>query len=38
MEMSRKAKKKQYAHASSGLCDHYSELFTRMTAVKLENL
>ena len=31
---SREAKKKQHARASSGLSDHYSELFTRMTALK----
>ena len=28
--VSRKAKKKQHVYASSGQCDHYSELFTRM--------
>ena len=28
--VSRKAKKKQHAYASSGQCDHHSELFTRM--------
>ena len=28
--VSREAKKKQHAYASSGQCDHYSELFTRM--------
>ena len=32
--VSRKAKKKQHARASSGLRDHYSELFTRMAALK----
>ena len=32
--VSREAKKKQHAHASSGLRDHYSELFTRMAALK----
>ena len=32
--VSREAKKKQHARASSGLCDHYSELFTRMAALK----
>ena len=32
--VSRKAKKKQHAHASSSLRDHYSELFTRMAALK----
>ena len=31
------AKKKQYARESSGLCDHYSELFTRMAALKFVN-
>ena len=31
------AKKKQYACVSSGPRDHYSELFTRMVAVKFEN-
>ena len=35
--VSRKAKKKQHACAPSGLCDHYSELFTRMEALKLKN-
>ena len=32
--VSREAKKKQHARASSGLRDHYSELFTRMAALK----
>ena len=32
--VSREAKKKQYACASSGPRDHYSELFTRMAALK----
>ena len=32
--VSREAKKKQYARVSSGLHDHYSELFTRMAALK----
>ena len=32
--VSRKAKKKQHARASSGLRDHYSELFTWMAALK----
>ena len=32
--VSREAKKKQHAHASSGLRNHYSELFTRMAALK----
>ena len=27
------AKKKQHVHVSSGLCDHYSELFTWMTVL-----
>ena len=31
--VSREAKKKQHAHASSSLRDHYSELFTRMAAL-----
>ena len=35
--MSREAKKKQHACASSGLRDHDSELFTRMEALKLKN-
>ena len=35
--VSRKAKKKQHAHTSSGLHEHYSELFTRMAALKFEN-
>ena len=30
-----KAKKKQHACTSVGLCDHYSELFTRMAALRL---
>ena len=34
MVVSREAKKKQYARASSGPRDHYSELFTRMAALK----
>ena len=32
--VSREAKKKQHARASSGLRDHYSELFTWMAALK----
>ena len=32
--VSREAKKKQHARASSGLRDHYSELFTQMAALK----
>ena len=32
--VSREAKKKRHARASSGLRDHYSELFTRMAALK----
>ena len=32
--VSHKAKKKQHACTSSGLHDHYSELFTRMVALK----
>ena len=35
--LSREAKKKHHVCASSGLCDHYSELFTRMAALKFEN-
>ena len=35
--VSRKAKKKQRARESSGLRDHYSELFTWMVALKFEN-
>ena len=34
--MSREAKKKQHARASSGLHDHYSELLTQMAALKFE--
>ena len=33
----REAKKKQHARESSGLRNHYSELFTQMAALKLEN-
>ena len=33
--VSREAKKKQHAHASSGLDDHYSELFTQIATLKL---
>ena len=32
--VSREVKKKQHACASSGSRDHYSELFTRMAALK----
>ena len=32
--VSREAKRKQHACASSGPRDHYSELFTRMAALK----
>ena len=32
-----KAKKKQHACTSYGLRNHYSELFTRMAALKFEN-
>ena len=32
--VSREAKKKQHARVSSGLRDHYSELLTRMAALK----
>ena len=35
--MSRETKKKQHACASSGLRDNYSELFTRMAALKFES-
>ena len=35
--VSREAKKKQHAHASSGLHDHYSKLFTWMAALKFVN-
>ena len=35
--VSHKAKKKQHARTSSGLYDHYSELFTQMAALKFEN-
>ena len=35
--VSREAKKKQHACASSGPRDHYSELFTRMAALKFKN-
>ena len=38
MVVSHKAKKQQHASVSSGLHDHYSELFTRMAALKLENV
>ena len=37
MVVNHKVKKKQHACASSGLCDHYSELFTQMAALKFEN-
>ena len=37
MVVSREAKKKQHARASSGLRDHYGELFTRMAALKFVN-
>ena len=32
--VSREAKKKQHAHVSSGLRNHYNELFTQMAALK----
>ena len=32
--VSHEAKKKQHAHMSSGQCNHYSELFTQMAALK----
>ena len=35
--VSREAKKKQHAHASSGQCDHYSELFARMDGLNFLN-
>ena len=35
--VSREANKKQHAHVSSSLRDHYSELFTWMAALKFEN-
>ena len=35
--VSREAKKKQHACASSGPRDHYSELLTRMAALKILN-
>ena len=34
MVVSCEAKKKQHVHVSSGLCDHYSVLFTWMAALK----
>ena len=34
MVVSHEAKKNQHVRASSGLHDHYSELFTQMTALK----
>ena len=34
--VSREAKKKQHACMSSGLRDHYSELFIQMAALKFE--
>ena len=37
MVVSREAKKKQHAREFSSLRDHYSELFTRMTALNFEN-
>ena len=37
MVVSREAKKKQHTRVSSGLRDHYSELFTRMGALKFVN-
>ena len=35
--VSHEAQKKQHACVSSGLRDHYSELFTRMAALKFLN-
>ena len=37
MVVSHEVKKKQHARESSDLCNHYSELFTRMAALKFEN-
>ena len=37
MVVSHEAKKKQHAHTSSGIHDHFNELFTRMAALKFEN-
>ena len=37
MVVSCEAKKKQHARMSSGLRDHYSELFTQMAAIEFEN-
>ena len=37
MVVSCEAKKKQHAYTSSGLCDHYSELFTCTAVLKFEN-
>ena len=38
MVVSYKAKKKQNTHMSSGLHDHYSELFTRIAAQNFKML
>ena len=35
--VSRDAQKKQHVHTSSGLSDHYSELFTQMVALNFLN-
>ena len=35
--MSREAKKKQHVYASSGQCNHYNELFTRMVGLNIKN-
>ena len=35
--VSHEAKKKQHIFTSSGLCDHYGELFTQMAALKFNN-
>ena len=36
-EVSREAKKKQHAHASSGQCDHHSEPSTQMDGLNFLN-
>ena len=35
--MRHEAKKKQHSCTSTGLCDHYSELFICMAALKVQN-
>ena len=37
MVVSREAKKKQQARMSTGPCNHHSELFVRIAAVKFKN-